>query len=825
MSTYYAYQDVKVKIAHRLMKMDGWKVYGYHADNSDSMTDYYDPAYWDGIAEKNGYRLVIDKQTAKEDKTETRTRYNNGNLSFADLEKIKKLEAMTTERGASAQEAETAQRKIEAIRAHVEEGREEYTVFTPGHLANPPRCNWHIEKDGIIYDKGTGLLKFASVPDISGLGYSYEQDEWQKFNTMTPETWKAEYAADYMWKWPNTAEEDANRFAESAYNTASEKYALLEKFNLLISKFNSICGGMVGNQGEAYTYEEVTETQYKTELKPRETATGSIAEGQCFIVKTGFNYGHEKGYVYRIHEHYTRTDGTKTYIAYRLGKGYKKERTGNAARGNSWSIYDSEKFLRWFEQSALAWCELEEVKTPYEVKKVVKRTVKAEAEKEPENAATATKKTAAENDRYTVTADTDTRDNSRIYVVKLNVSLSKDEFAEERAKMKKCGGYYSRYKHGFIFKEDPTSILFTDTGNAENLPEDNTPAEDIIERVETDAEHAETISAEESTPEAENTAKTATEPEKTQHTCGYHEESRNIFALAEIADLLSGKRITQNSGEKYGKSRFHYIAQKYNNSVFLVYIMKEYGTAAGADPEQITPGASFDYFGFIHKCRFYGTGENKEILRKFSEDIAHKVLESIPDEATAEQNAAHIATYDRENIEQYYINGDFTKAAQEHFYTGEEPEISIHPDMSRTGNAEIIRYIMEPETVTAERAEDFIKANAANIYKQYIQRNKTVEILRRIKADMSRPEHRIKQIRDSITDEKTVKITLDNGQTIRAEASAVKRITSFGYIHSYDIIAADRNKLPRNEYNRAADITPDMIRSIEHGKRILYKAA
>ena len=825
MSTYYEYQDVKVKIAHRLMKMDGWKVYGYHADNSDSMSDYYDPAYWDGIAEKNGYRLVIDKNTKVEDKTETRTRYNNGNLSFADLEKIKKLEAMTMERGASAQEAETAQRKIEAIRAHVEAGREEYTVFTPGHLANPPHCNWHIEKDGVIYDKGTGLLKFASVPDISGLGYSYERDEWQKFNTMSAEEWKAEYIADYTWKWANTAEEDAKRYAESAYKSASEKYALLEKFNLLISRFNSICGGMVGNEGETYTYEEVTETQYKMELKPRETMTGSITDGQCFIVKTGFNYGHEKGYVYRIHEHYTRTDGTKAYIAYRLGKGYKKERTGTAGRGNIWSIYDPEKFLRWFEQSALAWCDLEEVKTPYEVKKVVKRTVKAETEKEPENATTAAPETVKENDRYTVTADTDTRDNSRIYVVKLNVSLSKEEFAEERTKMKNCGGYYSRYKHGFIFKDDPTKILFTETENAENLPEDNTPAEDTTERTETDAERAETNSAEESTPEAETTAEAATEPEKTPHVYGYHEEPRDIFTLAEIADLLSGKRITQDSGEKYGKSRFHYIAQKYNNSVFLVYIMKEYGAAAGADPEQITPGASFDYFGFIHKCRFYATGENKDILRKFSEDIAHKVAELIPDEATAEKNAAHIATYDRENIEQYYINGDFTKAAQEHFYTGEEPEISIHPDMSHTGNAEIIKYIMEPDTVTAERAEEFIKTNAANIYKQYIQRNKTAEILRRIKADRSRPEHQIKRIRDSITDEKTVKITLDNGQTVRVEASAVKRITSFGYIHSFNVIAADRDKLPRNEYNRAADVTPDMIRSIEHGKRILYKAA
>ncbi len=28
----------------------GWTVFGYKPDKSDSMTDYYDPAYWDGVA-------------------------------------------------------------------------------------------------------------------------------------------------------------------------------------------------------------------------------------------------------------------------------------------------------------------------------------------------------------------------------------------------------------------------------------------------------------------------------------------------------------------------------------------------------------------------------------------------------------------------------------------------------------------------------------------------------------------------------------------------------------------------------------------------------
>jgi hypothetical protein len=60
MSTYYEYREVGVMIAHKLMSMEGWKVYGYHADESDSMTDYYSPAYWNGIAEKNGYVLCVN---------------------------------------------------------------------------------------------------------------------------------------------------------------------------------------------------------------------------------------------------------------------------------------------------------------------------------------------------------------------------------------------------------------------------------------------------------------------------------------------------------------------------------------------------------------------------------------------------------------------------------------------------------------------------------------------------------------------------------------------------------------------------------------------
>jgi hypothetical protein len=38
----------------------GWKLIGYKEDKSDGMTDYFDPASWDGIARRDGLLLLCD---------------------------------------------------------------------------------------------------------------------------------------------------------------------------------------------------------------------------------------------------------------------------------------------------------------------------------------------------------------------------------------------------------------------------------------------------------------------------------------------------------------------------------------------------------------------------------------------------------------------------------------------------------------------------------------------------------------------------------------------------------------------------------------------
>ena len=406
-------------MAHKLMATEGWEVYGYHADESDSMTDYYSPAYWNGIATKNGYILVVN--CSREEKP-TEIRKYNYDGTFHDRsvsEKIAKLEQMTMERGASEQEEESAKKMIEKLRSKANESTEKYVVtgIIPGHMANPPRMNWHIEKDGVYVAKGNGILKFAHIDNY----YRYDgyMEDMKKFRTMKREDYKKSLMLSYMGRW-NDSEESAARQAESHIESMEKDKALMDQFEAFMNKIDTTCGGMLG-EGDGVIYEKVKVTEYKKENKVVEDATGSIKEGQCFVVKTSFNYGHNKGYVYRIHET-VYEDGKKLYHAYKLNGKKTKECTGTANSGNYWFITDN--FIRWFEKGSLAWCHIEEVKTPYDVEKVVKKTIKAEkkstatAEKQT-TTETATEETNVNNYTYEVTEDTDTRKGEKIYLVKV----------------------------------------------------------------------------------------------------------------------------------------------------------------------------------------------------------------------------------------------------------------------------------------------------------------------------------------------------------------------------------------------------------------------
>lgn len=477
MSTYYDYQDVKVMIAHKLMSMEGWNVYGYKEDRSDSMTDYWDPASWGGVAEKNGYILCVN--VYGEAKPEEIRKYNYSGFTYdrSIAEKIAKLEQMTVERGASEAEAESAKNMIARLQKKAEESAEnnnKYVVtgIIPGHMANPPRMNWHIEKDGVYIAKGNGILKYADINNY--YNYSHYAEAMEAFK-KDRKAYTEKHANDLFNRGYYSTMEDAQRIAESHAEDMENDLKLINQFEAFINKIDTTCGGLLG-EGDGTIYEKVKVTEYKKENKAVEDATGSIKEGQCFIVKTSFNYGHNKGYVYRIHET-VYEDGKKLYHAYKLNGKKTKECTGTAKSGNYWFITDN--FIRWFEKGSLAWCHIEEVKTPYEVEKVVKKTIKADKK----NTTTETteafteEETNVNNYTYEVTEDTDTRDNSKIYLVKVAEKLSREEYLSVSKYMKSLGGYYSKFKHAFLFKENPTEKLNATTTETTQEPTEEKPTE------------------------------------------------------------------------------------------------------------------------------------------------------------------------------------------------------------------------------------------------------------------------------------------------------------------------------------------------------------
>lgn len=459
MSTYYDYREVGVMIAHKLMKMDGWKVYGYHADESDSMTDYYSPAYWNGVAEKNGYVFCFNVYGASKGEEIRKYNYEGFTYDRSIMEKISKLERMTIENGASEAEEASAKASIARLQKKAEESNEnknKYIVIghIPAHMEHPPKMNWHIEKDGIIIAKGNGVLKYAKIYNY--YNYSHYTEDMEAFK-KDRKAYTEKHANDLFNRGYYSTMEDAQRIAESHSEEMESDLKLVNQFEAFINKIDTTCGGLLG-EGDGTIYEKVKVIEYKTENKVFEDTTGSIKDGQCFIVKTSFNYGHNKGYVYRIHTT-TYEDGKVLYHAYKLNGKLTKECTGTTNSGNYWFITDN--FIRWFKKGSLAWCHIEEVKTPYEVEKVVKKTIKTEKKNTTttEVTETATEETNVKGFIYEITEDTDTRDNSKIYLVKVAEKLSREEYIQVNKYIKSLGGYYSKFKHAFLFKENPTEKL------------------------------------------------------------------------------------------------------------------------------------------------------------------------------------------------------------------------------------------------------------------------------------------------------------------------------------------------------------------------------
>lgn len=436
MSNYYDYQSIKAKIAERLMTMDGWEVHGYKPDESDAMTDYWSPASWGGVAEKNGYILCVDVYGAAKETI----LYDYSANASVDYDKIRKLEAMTQANGASVQEEESAKKSIEKIlaKARENENTEKKEIGRiPAHMENPGRCNWHIEKDGVYIAKGTGILQMKAPS-------RYHKDDVKEMNAYTknPVQCKLDWMEGNKERYKPDRLEDAWEYHRESME---KRIKAVKKFEDFIRKVDSTCGGILGN-GTIERYEKKIVTEYKKEIKAVESETGNIEPGQCFILKTSFNYGCCKGYVYRV-----KYVTNEFVSAVKLNRKLTKECNGTANTSNSFNVQIS-RLKHFIEKGAIAYCDLKTVKTPYEVEKIIKVVEKPEKE-------TAPNITKESVDKFTVIESQHTKTGEKIFLVKCNEELSKEKFVSLTKSIKELGGYYSRFVHAFVFKENPTQLI------------------------------------------------------------------------------------------------------------------------------------------------------------------------------------------------------------------------------------------------------------------------------------------------------------------------------------------------------------------------------
>ena len=323
MSTYYQYQDVKRMIAHYLMHTEGWTVYGYTPDESDSMTDYYSPAHWSGVAQKNGYVLCVDVYGA----------------------------AVAT-----------------PVRRYGKQSQN-VTEIIPAHMKNPSRCNWHIEKDGVYIAKGSGLLKYADLYNY--VEYPAYKKELECFRT-SKENFIRKKSETLFYSGYYTTMEEALCAAEYHAKSLQKSSLLLDSFMCFMQKIETICNDKI-KEDNSSAYQKITVTEYETKLQAVETATGEIKEGQYFILKTDFNGNRKKGFVYCIHQN--EYNGKPYFYALRLNGKLTKECSGLSNPANHWSGL-TEHFLQWMDKDYIAWCDIQEYKTPIKKEKLVKKAVK-----------------------------------------------------------------------------------------------------------------------------------------------------------------------------------------------------------------------------------------------------------------------------------------------------------------------------------------------------------------------------------------------------------------------------------------------------------------
>ena len=379
----YDYHDKKeaLNIICEVLAFNGWSIYGYKEDRSEAMTDYYEPASWDGIAVKNGYILVMNNS------------YSGGTLagnyvlrSYSRdaneiikklIDKNQKLLSLAENEAASEGEKTNAFAMIEKNNHKIQSYRNEYYLDEdsnnpyPANLPavtyqkNPGRATWHIEKDGKIIDKGTGYFKFCDIEDMryfirpSKLHFKKKSNnDYEITNNYTKKQWKEYY----------------KKILEKQDKNEGKVDDLMNFIQLLESKVRIVLGDGE-NEQLVKVVKEVKEIYYTSEATIEKTDYITVAKGWSKVsgLSSGNIYKFEDNKVYKLTRKMYSNNGK--YIS-----SYKPNPNKSTKSMSLFSLED--KLL----ENKLTYVKLVENYITYEKEEWVKPTkAKATANKKPED--------------------------------------------------------------------------------------------------------------------------------------------------------------------------------------------------------------------------------------------------------------------------------------------------------------------------------------------------------------------------------------------------------------------------------------------------------
>jgi hypothetical protein len=127
---------------------------------------------------------------------------------------------------------------------------------------------------------------------------------------------------------------------------------------------------------------------------------------------------------------------------------------------NSYNYSDSDGMIDYFDVNFYYFnCEVDYCKFKVVEKKARIANPKQEVSTSDETNKEGNGKLELDEKDYSISKTEHTKTHETIYVVKVLRTLEKAEYIEEAKKMKSLGGYYSKFVHGFVFRQDPTELL------------------------------------------------------------------------------------------------------------------------------------------------------------------------------------------------------------------------------------------------------------------------------------------------------------------------------------------------------------------------------